>query len=44
MDAASESPQVITETDANIPEEEKGDSGDEEQMLDWSKMGYRPFQ
>jgi hypothetical protein len=34
MDAASESPRILIET-----EEEKRDSGDEEQMLDWSKIG-----
>lgn len=39
MDAASESPQAIIKSDGNAPEEDKSDSGDDEQMLDWSKIG-----
>lgn len=40
MDATSESPKTIIKSDGNTLEEEKVDSGDEEEMLDWSKIGY----
>ena len=39
MDAALESPQIAVAADGDVLEEEKMDSGDEEQMLDWSKIG-----
>ncbi|KAG8861286.1 tRNA-splicing endonuclease subunit sen54 [Serendipita sp. 411] len=39
MDEAAESPVATLGGDNDIPEEDKADSGDDDQMLDWSKLG-----